>query len=493
MRSTSLLLPSLLLALLAGPTACGDNTDDGAPDADVDEPDAEPPVLELLDRLRALPGVTVEEWFVPEDLQDWFPPGHRYFDLWFTQPVDHDDPSAGTFEQYVSLIHRDEHAPMVVYTSGYDAGWAKFRSEPAELLEANQISIEYRFYAGSRPAAGVPWDHLRVEQATADQHAILTALGAIYDGNRIMTGGSKGGEHALQFAKHYPDDVDGVVAYVPPVITAYPDLRYDGVLDRIGTDECRAAVRAVARELLVRRDMVEARAVAEASFSIAGVEKAVDTAVSELEFAFWMTQGVEACGDVPAPTATDAVLYQFLSDIGPPAMYGDEDLDVYGAHYLFQDAVELGYPIWDTSYLDDLLVHPYADWRPYLPASEPFDYDAEGTPSIYDPTEARALADWVESTGERIMTINGEWDPWAAGSPRMELDGGRDALDLWVPQGSHWSSGIYSLPPDDQQAALDALFRWAGVDGARARVRDVPRPRASMASRGPGAPSRGRR
>ncbi len=426
------------------------------------------------------------------DLQDFYPAGHRYFNLWFTQPVDHADAAAGTFQQYAALIHRDVHAPLVVYTSGYDAGWRRWRTEPAELLEGNQLSLEYRFYAASRPAGEVPWDQLRVAQATADQHAILAALRPIYDGNRIMTGGSKGGEHALQFAMHYPDDVEGVVAYVPPVITAYPDHRYDGILDRIGTAPCRAAVRAVARELMLRHTMVEARALADASFEVVGVAHAVETAIDELAFGFWMTRGVDDCADVPVPAASDDALYEFLEDTGSPAAYGDDDLASYGTPYLFQDTVELGYPTWDTSYLDDLLTYDYNDWSAYLPASQPFTYDGAGTPSIYDPTEARALAAWVESTGEQIMTINGQWDPWAAGAPTMALEGGRDALDLWVPQGRHWSTGIYSLPDADRPAAVAALTRWAGVDTARARLR-VPTPRAAMASQGPDAPRRGRR
>src|SRR5262245_45150783 len=93
-------------ALLAGVStivvaACGD--------------DAQPPV-DIVGGLEAA-GVQVTEVF-----PDGAPPDIRYFDLWFTQPIDHGAPGGPTFGQYGALIHVDPDAPMVVYTSGYGAG-----------------------------------------------------------------------------------------------------------------------------------------------------------------------------------------------------------------------------------------------------------------------------------------------------------------------------------------------------------------------------------
>src|SRR5665647_3464115 len=88
--------------------ACGDNLagPDAASDADLSNAD-------IGVRLDALHGVRVEEWLPPMS----FPaePDYRYFNLWFTQPVDHANPAAGTFQQYVALMHRDEAAPLVAY------------------------------------------------------------------------------------------------------------------------------------------------------------------------------------------------------------------------------------------------------------------------------------------------------------------------------------------------------------------------------------------
>ena len=49
---------------------------------------------DILDELAALPNVRVSEWTQPQGFEP--EPGYRYFDLWFTQPVDHENLAAGT-------------------------------------------------------------------------------------------------------------------------------------------------------------------------------------------------------------------------------------------------------------------------------------------------------------------------------------------------------------------------------------------------------------
>ena len=210
-----------------------------------------------------------------------------------------------------------------------------------------------------------------MEQAQADEHAILDSLATIYSGKKFQTGGSKGGENAMEHMFRYPGDLDGVVAYVAPVITDNPDLRYATVLDDIGIPACRTALRAVQREMLIRRTAMETRAAARDEYTIAGVAHATETAIVELEFSFWMTRGEDECAMVPAPTDTDTALYKFLYDTGGPAGYCDEELRTSGSHYIYQDQLELGYPIWQHAHLDDLMQYSYEDWSVYLPAAPP--------------------------------------------------------------------------------------------------------------------------
>ena len=74
----------LMFAAVVAGIGCGDNF--------------EAPALtpeQLFVKLRFLPGVTVEE---APTLQ----PGFHYYILRFTQPIDHQNPSLGTFQQQVT-------------------------------------------------------------------------------------------------------------------------------------------------------------------------------------------------------------------------------------------------------------------------------------------------------------------------------------------------------------------------------------------------------
>jgi hypothetical protein len=217
---------------------------------------------ELVSRLRALPGVRVEEGVRDErdedededGVQDAEEAQSHYYVLHFTQPIDHDDPGLGTFEQRVSLLHRDERAPtpLVIYTSGYSDFWGAGPTELTTLLAANQISIEHRYFGTSRPQP-TDWSKLTVAQMAADEHAIITALRSIYGGAFITTGNSKGGMTAVFHRRFYPDDVEGTVPYVAPLSYNAPDPRYQAGFNQIGREGCRLAVRDVAIEMLKNR------------------------------------------------------------------------------------------------------------------------------------------------------------------------------------------------------------------------------------------------
>ncbi len=419
---------------------------------------------DILVQLAALPGVTALEWtsypqgFTPE-------PGYRYFDLELTQPIDHDQPALGTFQQYAALMWRDPGAPLVLFNGGYDRAWTRNLTEPAQLLTANQLSLEFRFYGASQPAV-IDWTKLTVDQDMADEHAILGLVKPLYTGATVQTGGSKGGEDALQHASSYPADLDAVVAYVAPVITSLQDARYATILDDIGIPACRTALRAIQREMLMRRDAMQTRASATDAYAIAGVAHATETSIVELEFAFWMTRGENDCDVVPATTDTDDALYKFLTDTSGPSGYDDATLRASGGQYIYQDQYELGYPVLDHADLDDLMMFDYEDWTAYLPAIPPH----------YDPSVPIALAAWLAAAPpHHVLFIGGEWDPWSAGYPPMATSA--DAIHLTVAHGSHWSTTIYNLSAADRATAVAALQAWAGP------TEDVRRPPAAITAR----------
>jgi len=428
----------LAVLAVAALGACGDNL----------EPVPEPVSGELLDRLRALPGVTATP--MPTETA-----GFTYIVLQFTQPVDHEDPDGQTFQQRVSLLHRDLAGPMIVQTSGY---WDYYLDSPVELtrlLTANQISIEHRFFGDSRPDPA-DWSKLTIKQMADDQHQIITALRSIYDGSFLTTGGSKGGMTAIYHRRFYPDDVDGTVPYVAPQSFGAPDLRYTAFVDTLGPATCRQAVRDVAVELLAnRRAMVEAKATEQAAiedhaYNRVALAPAVETSIVSLEWAFWQYYGVGLCNDVPPPTASDAELWGFLDLVSPPSDNDDTQVAAFDAYY-HQAYAQLGYPDTGATYLDPYVRFTDADYAGSLPAAVP----------AYDGGAAmRDIDQWVRTEGDRLLFVYGEWDPWTGG--RFELGEATDSVSLVQPRGSH-GARISRLDDADEITAHAMLAAWSGV------------------------------
>ena len=122
------------------------------------------------------------------------------------------------------------------------------------MLGANQISIEHRFFAPSRPEPA-DWSDDAIVQMAADEHAIVAALRSIYAGPVIATGASKGGMTAVFYRRFFPDDVVATVPYVAPISYGAPDPRYDHVFDAVGPADgaCRQAIRDAATDMLANR------------------------------------------------------------------------------------------------------------------------------------------------------------------------------------------------------------------------------------------------
>ncbi|MGE0550420.1 MAG: S28 family serine protease [Kofleriaceae bacterium] len=405
------------------------------------------PPLPFPDSLLAISDATVTQ--LPTET-----PGYTHYVLRFTQPVDHADPSGPTFEQRVSLIHRDPEAPLVVYTTGYDDYLIDRPSELTQLLQANQISIEHRYFGESRPD-NPDWSKLTIEQMASDQHVIIDGMHGVYHAAFITTGASKGGMTAVYHRRFFPDDVDATVPYVAPMSFGAPDPRYIAFLDTLGEQSCRDGVRAVATELLAnRRAMVLSSAEAETasddvSYTRIAIGPAVESAIASLEWSFWQYFGAPWCDQVPSNSAADADLWAFLNMVSPVSDNSDEGIAPYEAYY-FQAYAQLGYPDSGAPYLDPYLMYSDADYDLALPEVPIYD----GGVAMHD------IDDWVQNEGSELLFIYGEWDPWTGG--QFELGDATDSLRLVQARGTH-GARIQRLSESDRGAALDKLQAWTGV------------------------------
>ncbi|MEV5549822.1 S28 family serine protease [Streptomyces sp. NPDC052309] len=403
----------------------------------------------LVAALRALPGLRVIEERPGAD------PGHRFLVLGLRQPVDHTNPGAGTFEQRLTLLHAGADRPTVLFSTGYAAMSAPRRAEPTVLLEANQVEVEHRWFGTSRPATS-DYSCLTIRQAADDYHRVVRLLRGLYPGAWISAGSSKGGMAAVYHRRFHPHDVAGTVAYsAPNNVDDRDNSAYVRFLERVGTRESREALKAVQRELLLRRADLVARYAARTAASgtgfqlVGSAEKAFEAAVLRVPFMFWQRSTAADATAIPAPHAATDALYTWLDGIAGLSLYADAVALKY-VPYFYQLGTQLGYVSAPTEHLDGLLRHPDAMApRTFVPRDVPMPFDRVAMPDVDR---------WVRRHGSRMLFVNGTQDPSVAEAFRP---GGRDSRVLWVEGGNH-GVDLADLAPADRADAVAALNRWAG-------------------------------
>jgi hypothetical protein len=395
----------------------------------------------LASHLAALPGVTV----TPVDAEA---PFVAAVDLRLQQPLDHEDVAAGSFNQRILVEHRGFDRPVVLVTEGQNLGDNR-AAELAELIGANQIRVEHRFTGDSVPDE-MAWQFLTIAQASRDFHRVVTLLREVYPGPWVSTGWGKGGQTALIFRSHFPDDVVATVVYDAPLPLALEDPRIDAHFLTVGTDECRQRLEDFQRISLERKESLLPlfRWYAKGrgwTFSF-GVERVFDYTVLEFPFSYWQYSDVD-CDTLPTAGATDESLIETLVDVVDASWFSDAPLYSPSFH---QFCTELGFYGYDESPFSDLLLetdYPLCEWAPAW------------SPEAFDPLPMQELDRWIRTDADRVMSIYGGVDPWSA--PTIPV-GGNDQVQLWQMSGNHLTY-IRTLSEEDQLVARQALARWLGM------------------------------
>ncbi|MGH3468516.1 MAG: S28 family serine protease, partial [Thermocrispum sp.] len=382
---------------------------------------------DIVDQLEKVKGLTiVKEEPAPA-------PGFRFFYLTYRQPVDHERPSKGTFEQRFSLLHRDTSRPMILHTTGYYMPEQAFRAEPTRLVDGNQISVEQRFFEPSRPEPA-KWKKLTIEQAAADHHRLVKALEPIYDQEWISTGASKGGMTSVYHRRFYPNDVDGVVAYVAPNDAHNrADRAYDRFFKRVGsTPECQDALETLQQEALKRREELVQRyeeyAAAEGLHFdqvFGSADKAFEMTVLDTAWAFWQYSTEADCATVPPASASTDEIWTFIDTVASFSFYTDEGILPYSP-YFYQAATQLGWPSLKFKHLKGLTEYPGL-------------YQANSSlpPELKSRHDPRPMVDvdrWVKRKSSEMLFVYGENDPWGA---EPFVDSGLDSFTFTAPGANH--------------------------------------------------------
>lgn len=450
MRRTRTLGWLLTLAVLIGTLGAGGASSAGAATA------AEPGIK---DRILAIKGMSIVE--------DKKVHGYRYFVLHYKQPVDHRHPEKGSFTQRLSLLHKSDDRPTVFFTSGYELDTKPSRSEPTQLVDGNQVSMEYRYFTPSRPKPA-DWSKLDIWQAASDQHRVYRALHTIYGRHWIATGASKGGMTATYYRRFYPHDMNGTVAYVAPNdVNNDEDSAYYRFFRHVGSKKCRDRLNATQREIFKRRGEMVARykkwaAKKHYTFKLVGsADKAFEIVAQDLVWGFWQYHLEKPeCGDVPSTDASTAKLWKWADEIGGWDAGTDQGLKGFVPYY-YQAGTQMGSPDYESPVLDDLRKYPGLNVpRTYVPRS---------IPMTYDPTAMRDVDRWVRHRSSQMLFIYGQNDPWSA--EPFHVGKGADARDAhrYVAPHQNHGSEISKLRGGDKDAATRALLKWAGVKAPAAQ------------------------
>ena len=374
-----------------------------------------------------------------------------------TQQVDPQDASKGTFTQRVVVGHAGYDRPTVLVTEGYSGAYAlnaRYHEELTDLLDANLVFVEHRYFLESTPEP-CDWSCLTAENAAADLHNVNRTFRRLYPGKWISTGISKGGQTATFYRVFYPDDVDVSVPYVGPLCRAVEDGRHEKFLRKVGTRSERQAIGRFQKEVLKRK--AEMLPLLEAYSKDKGLEyriapaEVLDYCVLEYPFALW--QWGTPVATIPPTDADTPVLFDHLMAISGAEYFAE---DQPNAAFFVQAARELGYYGYDTKPLRRLLTIDSSKGylsRIMLPDS------LVGT-IAFDRALYEKTCAFLRDNDPKMIFIYGEVDPWSAVHVPL-FKGKKNEQVYFQPRGSHLSR-IGNMPEEVKHKIISQLKDWLG-------------------------------
>jgi hypothetical protein len=403
----------------------------------------------LLERIKALPDI------ISVEKMEQNPFFSEAFLVNVRQPIDHLNPSKGSFPQRVFVSHLSYDNPVVFITEGYGGGYAagkRYLDELCPLLKANQIFVEHRFFGKSVPDS-MNWKDLTVENAAADQHYVLELFKKIYVHKWVNTGISKGGETALYHRMLYPNDVEVSVPFVAPLNFSVDEQRHPHFIDKeVGTKQERKLVKAFQMEVLKRKDRLMPlfeQLCKEKNFHFKAPEREIfDYSVMEFSFSFW--QWGHSVKEIPAKSASDKVLFDYFQKVSS-CSYFDIESGKATAPFFVQARRQLGYYAYNPrpfkKYIETKNMDGYID-KLFLNKDQIFPYD---------PAMSLATDKYLKTSAAKVLLIYGGIDPWSASAATGDKNPG--VVVIFQPGGSH-RSRISNMPEPLKQKAIDTLNEW---------------------------------
>jgi hypothetical protein len=399
--------------------------------------------------LYDLPDVTFHKISKPDD------PYLRYM-LRIRQPLDHHNPSGKAFYQQVILTHRGFNRPTVMNINGYDI--YKEKNEVVEMLHANELNIEYRYFGESAPDS-LQWEYLNYDQVTSDLHRINQLFKTLYHGKWISTGISRGGQTTIIYRYFHPQDVDVAIPYVAPMNKSLEDKRIYDFLDTMGTAACRHRIVDFQVNLLKHEPEILEKLTWYAlgkniHFNYLGsIGKAFEFAVLEYPFSFWQV-GYTPCDKIPTNQSTDSCLQHMLKIVDLD-FWSDKTMSDFAVHY-YQNETESGYYGYNAVPFKKYLHYikepePSATFPPRSVSYKPFDS------SLMDKIGA-----WLDREGNNFIYVYGGRDTWSA--CRVTVSRQVNSRLFMVPGANHFEARVINMPASMQHEFAVTLNKLLGIE-----------------------------
>jgi hypothetical protein len=385
------------------------------------------------------------------------------------QNVNGHDASDGTFTQRLIVGLKGLDRPTVMVTEGYFAHYALstwYEEELSNLLDANVVVCEYRYFGESAPKGLTPqqtvpqdmdyWQWMTVDNSLADLHRVRQSLGTEFGGKWVATGISKGGQTTMFYRATYPDDVDVSVSYVAPLNKAVQDGRHEKFLAKqVGTAEERQEVEDATVELMERKQRLLPRfekLCQEKNYTFKlPVQDVYDYCVLELPFSLW--QWGTPLTTIPDDDASDDEWFKFFTETAGPEYF---DCPSEFTPFFVQAQRELGYYGYSVKGLKKWQsISTTKDYitRMVLPAQ------LEGIK--FDKTLYKRTRRYLKENDPRHIFIYGEIDPWTSSGVAGWLDcSKKQNMRVYVqPRGSH-RARIGNMPEEMKSEIMSRLTGW---------------------------------
>ncbi|MBU1101238.1 MAG: peptidase [Bacteroidetes bacterium] len=396
----------------------------------------------LLQFLENIPGATIEKLEADSTFSI------RY-KIMLEQPLDHNNPDNGIFNQRIYLSHLLFEKPMVIVTEGYSARH-NYCEELCNILGANQLFVEHRYFGESQPDS-LDWDYLNLEQAMEDYHRIASIFKKLYKEEWISTGWSKGGQTTMMYKMTYPEDFEVGVVYDSPLNFALEDKRVDEHFDNVGTADQRKKLIDFQRLVLNhKREILPlfewyAKG-AGLKYSI-GFEKGLEFCVLEYPFSFWQYTD-HIFEKIPQKGSTPGEILEHLRSVVSFGSYADRSMN---SASMYQFSTEFGYYGYVQKNVKDLLNDTeYRNWS----------YAPEGAYLKYSNKLMLDLNEWLQDNGNKMLYIYSEADPWSA--PHVVINGSADYMKKFLRGGNHFTF-IRTFPRNERKEILDKLSEWLNI------------------------------